>query len=148
MEKIRYLDEKHPDYQRLYQVNQEQLGLKITPGEIHDALTMERISDGEQIAVVNTTWCKGFPEAVLGFALTTAIDKNNRIDPTNPYCRKGITTALTEAALKHLEEKGIRRVRARTTANNLGAQGIFEKTGFEQVRREGEVTYWIKKLHE
>jgi RimJ/RimL family protein N-acetyltransferase len=148
MERIMETDEKHPNYQCLYQLNQEQLGVRIIPGEIQDALTMERVSDGKQIALVHTTWCKGFPEAVLGFALTIAIDKNNRIDSTNPYCRRGITTALTEAALQHLERKGIRRVRAWTTINNLGARAIFEKTDFQQVRSEGEVIYWIKELQE
>ena len=53
---------------------------------------------------------------------------------TDPDCRRiGIATALTSKCLEYARRKGVRTVRLETQSDNLAAQGVLKKLGFEPV---------------
>jgi len=54
MEKIRESQESIPGYRKVFELNGQQLGIRLSRGAIHDVLTMEEVASGKEIATANT----------------------------------------------------------------------------------------------
>lgn len=75
----------------------------------------------------------------LGWLLFLAVKKE--------YRGKGYAKMLAQYAINDLESMGSDAVKLITRSNNLGAQSIYRKLGFEEVGREGdEFIYFEKQL--
>lgn len=154
-ERIQEITETRPGFVCFYKLGREQMGLRIIPTGSYDKFELLGIPENRLIATANVSYdpqknfdfLSDYPEylhppiAALTILLDIALNERHELDIDNPYCGRGIGTALTKAAIEYLRRREVKTVFAHTSYENYIAKRVLQKTGFTKIPESQYVWY-------